>query len=404
MTRQADLLDAFAASATAAVELQHGDHAALLLTDHLLCVREGRAGGAWDVDDAAPDSDVAATIAAWSCARDRDEVDWRRLIHSGSVVWPVVMTLGRSVQISGATALHAAQAGYEAGARVAEILGAEHRRRFHPTATAGTVGAAAAAAVVLGNSAAQTRDTIGHALSVMGGSIGAIRERSGTRGFHRAHAVRTGIAAAHAARAGIPATHRDLEQGGGILAPVDDSGRAILTRTSVDAIAEASLRLFPTSGWNQCVFEAAAIAGGARTGTVDRVVVEASADLIAGSVAGEGADDEHWVSLRWASANAILGADASSDERRRVVELVDVVPREGPARVVVGTRDSETVAEVETPLGHPTRPATTEDLARKWDVAVGETADLVTAINAAWEAGRDAISAIDAAIRATSVR
>ncbi|HWM35172.1 MAG TPA: MmgE/PrpD family protein [Pseudolysinimonas sp.] len=402
MPHPADLLDDVAAAILAAAGPADPSHAALLLADHLFCVRDSPAA-ARATQEPRTASDIAAENALRSCAGDRDDVDWARLIHSGSVVWPVVLALGGAAGVDGPTALAAASAGYDAGARVAEALGPEHRSRFHPTATAGLVGAAVAAAVVCGSSTEQTATAIGHALSVMGGSNGALRERSGTRGFHRAHAVRSGIAAAAAAQDGLPATRGDLIHGGGVLDPLDDERRRMLLRPAAGALAAASVRLHPTSGWNQCAFEAAALAGRELPGSIERIRVEASPAVVAASEAGEGADDERWVSLRWAAATGVLGPAAPAEEIVRLAALTDVVPHDAPgARVAIRAGGEVRTADVPTPQGHPDRPATPADLATKWAVTVAGMAELIGALEGIWAAGAGALTRVDDLVEGVS--
>jgi 2-methylcitrate dehydratase PrpD len=399
MPGHTDLLPEFAEALLHPGGSRHASHAALLLADHLFCVRDGAARGPVPGDE-----DSAAGKAGQSCARDRDDIDWLRLIHSGSVVWPIVMVEGRLGRITGSTALNAAVAGYEAGARVAEILGPEHRRRFHPTATAGLVAAAVTASVVRGSTIEQVATAMGHALSVMGGSIGAIRERSGTRQFHRSHAVRSGIAAAEAAHEGVYATRRDLVEGGGIIEPLDERLGPLLTRRGNDAIADASLRIHPTSGWNQCAFEAATLAAADVREPFTVVAVEVPPEMITISESGEGSVDERWVSLRWAVSRGALGPTAPDDEVRRVAAIVELRPRVDPgAFVEISSRSSVRSAEVVNPLGHPDRPVAAAALAAKWDLDEADMAGLVAGIEEAWAVEKDAVPAIDRVFkRATS--
>lgn len=367
----------------------HSRHAAMLLADHMLCVREG-----WPTDARLGGSakEIAAANAGWSSARDRDDVDWDRLVHAGSVVWPVILAEGREKEISGSRALRAAHAGYEAAARSAEVLGRAHRERFHPTATAGLVAAAVASSVISEHTPEQTATAIGHALSVMGGSAGALRERSGTRQFHRSHAVRSGMAAAEAAGAGLDATRRDLIEGGGLLEPLDDF---LLARSGGDAIAQASIRVYPTSGWNQCAFEAASAAASRIQGRSERILVETTPQVVAAAAAGEGAVDEHWLSLRWAVAAASLPG-SEHDEIRRTTEQVEIVERDEPgAAVTISTADRTARYEVTVPLGHPHRPASVADLAGKWGLPLSRMDDLIRGIDDAWANGPGVIGLID---------
>src|SRR5581483_10178547 len=146
-----------------------------------------------------------ALSAAVSHALDRDDLHWPSLTHPGSIVWPVVLALGPERR------LIAAAAGYETTARLALAVGVSHRRYWHATATAGTIGAAVAAALALGLDEDGVAGAAGHAISVASGSIQCVLERSRTVVFHRAHAAVTGLNAARAAAAGLGATRLGLE-------------------------------------------------------------------------------------------------------------------------------------------------------------------------------------------------
>src|SRR5690606_21665088 len=115
---------------------------------------------------------------AAAALHDRDDVHWPSLTHPGAVVWTVLRQAGAE----GEERWRAAHAGYEVTCRLGRALGPDHRRHFHATTTAGTVGAAVAAALALGTDPVAAA---GHAISLAGGSIVALLERSPTRLLHR---------------------------------------------------------------------------------------------------------------------------------------------------------------------------------------------------------------------------
>src|SRR5439155_2276711 len=119
-----------------------------------------------------------------------------------------------------------------------------HRRDWHAAATAGTVGAAVAAAVAMGLDEERTTTAAGHAISVAGGSVQCVLEHSGTVVFHRAHAAATGIAAARGAAAGLGATRTGLEAERGLFAataPESDPDSMLAARERL-ALEEATFR------------------------------------------------------------------------------------------------------------------------------------------------------------------
>ncbi|HVX46060.1 MAG TPA: MmgE/PrpD family protein [Mycobacteriales bacterium] len=346
--------------AVAATDASDADHAAILLTDFLACATAGSSRRSWYADLVAIDtSDPAAVADAAAAAHvhDRDDVHWATLVHCGSIIWPVVLGTGAATRASGPELLTAARIGYEAMVRLATFLGPDHRARFHPTATTGTVGAAAAAAFLYGLDGQAFTAALGHAVSVMGGSAQTVRERRGTRLFHRAHAARSGLAAAEAAARGLVATVAGLEQ-------LSDRPADALIGGAESALAQASVRLFPVSGWNQAVYDAAAGAG-PFTGPIRQVCVDV-APAVAGVSTGPDAEaaDRDW-SVEWSVARALVGPEAAGELAGRVVvSRTRSSPLEAVVEVV--TPGGRSVGQVHVPQGHPSRPASRAQLHEKW--------------------------------------
>lgn len=263
------LLDSFASALRARAAAPADDaerrRAAISLADHLGCRAAAspiEPGPPWAVSpvDRAADAALAARQA------DRDDVHWASLTHPGSVVWPIVTELGAASGAAGPRRLASALTGYAAMAGLAAALGPDHAAVFHSTATAGAVAAAATAAVLLDLPDDRWPHALGHALSVLGGSRGALIESSGTRCFHSAHAIRTGLAATLAAARGIDATTADLDRRQGVLAGLDPDRLQV---GDDRALAESSLRVFPTSGGNPTAYQAAQAAAQQVRGRVE---------------------------------------------------------------------------------------------------------------------------------------
>jgi hypothetical protein len=351
----ATALQARAAAAPTPGEVRR---AAVLLADFLHCrdgspSREPLPGWAASVVERAEEASVSAR------AEDRDDVHWASLTHPGSVVWPVVTELGAAVGVAGPTRLAAATTGYATIAGVAVALGPEHGSIFHSTATAGTVAAAATAAVLLGLGEDRWPHALGHALSVIGGSRGALIEYSGTRCFHSAHAVRTGIAAALAAARGLDATRSDLDRRQGALATLDPDR---LLTVDDDALAESSLRVFPTSGWNQAAYEAGFTAArdfvsigcaqGAAGHAIDSITIQTPSAPPSG--------------VAEAVAAAIVAAVPDSS-LAGLPDLIQLRPDTGVTAVQIRARERSAESAVAVPLDHPSRTADLTQLAAwKW--------------------------------------
>jgi 2-methylcitrate dehydratase PrpD len=371
-------------------------NAAVLLADFLACVRAGagrpgcpatgwaefgkvlRACDSLAGVAGAADSSAAAAAAA-AHAMDRDDVHWDAVTHPGSVVWPVV--LGLNAGATGPQILAAAVAGYEACVRMSTFLGPQHRRWFHSTATAGTIGAASAAAMLLSLDDEAMGNALGHAISVVGGSSQCLGEHSGTQVFHRSHAVRAGIAAARAAADGLPATRLGFEGTGGLLAGPEPAARQpeALFDDRPAAIGTTSVRLYATAGWNQAAAEAAAAQPrSALTGSPELAVhVNPTAADVSSGPAAHGR--ERWWSLEWSVATALVTGDPQvspetqvSDEalRDRLAQTIVVIgdqPSLLTASVSVSAAEGPvSTTTVSCPSGHYANPASAEQLAAKW--------------------------------------
>jgi 2-methylcitrate dehydratase PrpD len=142
-------------------------------------------------------------------AVSRDRV-YGLLTHPTAPVLPAVLALAEQRRSSGADALLAYLAGVEVATKVAEAIDPRHYDMgFHSTATAGSIGAGSAAAVILGLDAQTTMVTIGIAASQAGG----LRENFGTmtKPFHAGRAAENGVLAATLAEAGFTAADDILE-------------------------------------------------------------------------------------------------------------------------------------------------------------------------------------------------
>src|SRR5581483_3532436 len=132
------------------------------------------------------------------------------------------------------TVLRAAVGGYEVGARLAMALdpAAHYRRGFHPTATCGAFGGAAAAGLVLGLDAPALAGALGIAGSQAAGSMEFLADGAWTKRFHPGWAACAGLHAAALAGAGFRAPATILEGRFGFLHAYSDSAdaRALLVQ------------------------------------------------------------------------------------------------------------------------------------------------------------------------------
>lgn len=155
----------------------------------------------------APASPLAAGFANAGIAhlREIDDAHRAAMLHPGVVAVSPVLALAPVLGLSQARAMQAVLAGYEVALRVGEAMGAGHAARFHATATAGSVGAAAASAVALGLEAGPLHHALGIAATQAAGLWQLVDDGAHeAKSLHPAFAVRNGLSAAFAAESGFP--------------------------------------------------------------------------------------------------------------------------------------------------------------------------------------------------------
>jgi 2-methylcitrate dehydratase PrpD len=212
---------------------------------------------------------------------DFDDTHAASSLHPGAPVIPAALAAGEMAGASGADVLAAVVAGYEVVIRVALALPAKahYDRGFHPTATCGAFGAAAAAARVFGLDAAGVASALGIALSQAAGSLQFLANGAWTKRFQVGWASLSGLAAATLAREGFKGAADALEGQHGFLrayAPDPQPSLALdglgeryeLMRTAVKpypscryghACVDAALAIRAEAGFDPAEFEEATL-------------------------------------------------------------------------------------------------------------------------------------------------
>ena len=172
--------------------------------------------GAWTtVSDAVEANAVAAH------AHFHDDSEYSSWTHPGSLIVPVAVSLGEAEGASVAAVLRAVVSGYAAlnwlGAEE-EVARALISRGVRTSPTLGTIGAAAAAATLLGLNDRQAANAVGMATSITGGLLEPVRTGSDEWRLQNATAARGGLRAAQLARSGIVGAATALEGPKGLLA------------------------------------------------------------------------------------------------------------------------------------------------------------------------------------------
>ena len=196
------------------VEPAARDRARLHLLDWLGCVAGARRTPVAYAARAA-EADSVHRAAFLGNVLEMDDVDRLGRLHPGPLVWPAAVAAARETGASMATLLDGGVRGYEAMVTIGRMFDDAHYARWHPSATAGGFGAAAAAGAIFGLDHAQTVSALGHAGSLAGGLWRMRHETVMTKALHSAHASSAGMRFARLARAGLtgPAWILEGEQG-----------------------------------------------------------------------------------------------------------------------------------------------------------------------------------------------
>ncbi|MEM6987844.1 MAG: MmgE/PrpD family protein [Pseudomonadota bacterium] len=164
-----------------------------------------------------PAATAALVNGTTSHALDYDDTHFDYIGHPSVTVIPAVLAVGESIGASDAACLDAALVGLEVATRVGVWLGRSHYSSgFHITATAGSVGATAAAARLLDLTPVQA----GHALSLVASRASGLRAQFGSmaKPWQAGLAASNGVEAALLAKLGVEASTNVIEAPQGLAA------------------------------------------------------------------------------------------------------------------------------------------------------------------------------------------
>jgi 2-methylcitrate dehydratase PrpD len=133
---------------------------------------------------------------------EMDDIYREGIYHPGSPTVAAALAVAEGLDSSGDSFLRAVAGGYEVGCRIAEIINPAHYRYWHTTGTAGTIGAAAAAGLLLGLDDTQLAHALAVSASMAAGLQQAFRSGSMSKPLHAGHAAEAGVLAASLAEAG----------------------------------------------------------------------------------------------------------------------------------------------------------------------------------------------------------
>ncbi len=160
---------------------------------------------------------------------DYDDMCFVSLAHPSCALVPAILATGELVHARSAALLDAYVIGFELECRLGNVMNPRHyhQRGWHCTSSIGTMGAAAAAARMLGLGAQATQ----HALGIAASSACGLKENIGSmvKPLHAGMAARNGVMAARLAQRGLTASPHAIDGAQGYLAAMDSE------RDSLDA-------------------------------------------------------------------------------------------------------------------------------------------------------------------------
>ena len=162
---------------------------------------------------------AALVNGALAHSLDFDDTHAPGSIHSGAPIVPAALAAAEMTGSGGREVIAAIVAGFEVQIRLSLALVPKdhYQRGFHPTATCGAFGAAAAAARVFGLSARQVADAFGICLSQAAGTVQFVVGGAWTKRFQVGHAAMNGLIAASLAREGFRGAGEPIEGKAGFL-------------------------------------------------------------------------------------------------------------------------------------------------------------------------------------------
>jgi 2-methylcitrate dehydratase PrpD len=150
---------------------------------------------------------------------DFDDTHAAGSIHPSAPIVPAALVAAEMAGTNGREVIASIVAGYEVQIRLSlALIPKEHYDRgFHPSATCGVFGAAAAAGRVFGLSADQIADAFGIALSQAAGSMQFLVDGAWTKRLQVGYAAMSGLIAASLAREGFKGAVEAIEGRAGFL-------------------------------------------------------------------------------------------------------------------------------------------------------------------------------------------
>ena len=140
-----------------------------------------------------------------------DDVHKQSTLHGAAAVIPAALAVAERERSDGQSFVLAVAMGYEAALRIGESVNPSHYRFWHPTGTAGTFGAAAAAGSLLRLNADEMVSALGSAGTQAAGLWEFNADGAMSKHLHPGKAAFNGVLSADLARGGFTGATRILE-------------------------------------------------------------------------------------------------------------------------------------------------------------------------------------------------
>ncbi|PPR65540.1 MAG: hypothetical protein CFH02_01879, partial [Alphaproteobacteria bacterium MarineAlpha3_Bin1] len=192
---------------------------------------------------------------------DFDDTHARSSLHPSAPIVPAALAAAEMTGADGEELIPAIIGGYETQIRLSMALGPSdhYDRGFHPTATCGVFGAAAAAGRLFCLDADQMALAFGIALSQSAGSMQFLVDGAWTKPFHVGHAAMCGLMAATFAKEGYRGVEDAFEGRAGFFhayAPDPDPAKAIEGLGEVWETMAIGVKPYPSCRYSHAALDA----------------------------------------------------------------------------------------------------------------------------------------------------
>lgn len=205
---------------------------------------------------------VAALLnGALGHSLDFDDTHADSSLHPSAPVVPAAFAVGEIVNASGRDVLTAIVAGYEVCCRLGNALDptSHYAKGFHPTATAGTFGAAAAAAKLYKLSAEQIVSAFGVSGSQAAGSLQFLLNGAWNKRYQVGAAAMNGVVAATLAKNGFIGSSDAVEGKHGLLVGYSDNAHPEKATAGLGTVYETlkvGIKPYPSCRYTHAAIDA----------------------------------------------------------------------------------------------------------------------------------------------------